>query len=77
MGEWLLVNLFLLAIILIGAALSFVGGSIFQWLDPSPGPFAVWSAALVAAIGLVLLYYISKALHGYIERRVNRPRKTG
>ncbi|MES1993185.1 MAG: hypothetical protein V4457_06170 [Pseudomonadota bacterium] len=76
MRGWFLVNLFLLALILIGAGLIFLGGSIFRWFDPGPGAPAIWSAAAVSVLVIVLLYYISKALHGFIERQINRRPKT-
>lgn len=72
MRGFLLANLFLLAIVLIAAGLSAIAASILSRLTvPDPDLLAyVWALGSVGA--MFGTYYISRAIHRALERRVAR-----
>lgn len=67
--QWLLANLFLLAIVLIGVGFMFIFGSAVQAMHLGADTERwVFMAAMVAA--LFATYYAVKWLHRQIERRM-------
>lgn len=74
MRDFILVNLFFLGIILIATALVSVFLSLMWLLDTAPADYPTASAIAVCT-AIVATYFISKALHELIDRRiVNRRR---
>jgi uncharacterized membrane protein YphA (DoxX/SURF4 family) len=67
MLDWLLCNLFLLAVILIGAGLTFVSFSAVQMMHLG-SPFETWAFILAAIATLVGTGYATRWLHGFIGR---------
>lgn len=69
MGGWILVNLFLLAVVPIGAGCTFVAFSLVKaaHLSLDNEPLAYIAAAILA---LVATGWLVKHLHGFIQRRI-------
>ena len=67
--EWLFANLFLLVVILVAAGLFFALGSIIGMMQLSHDAQA-WAFAVAVVLSIVGTYYISKALHGFIQKRL-------
>lgn len=63
---WILANLFLLALILIGAAYTLVGFIALRFFHLEQSTFLMVCAGLVALIGT---YYTTRFAHAFIERR--------
>lgn len=71
MRGWLLANLFLLSVALVGAGYVFAFGAAIKALDLGPG---IEPSVLGLSFGAAIFatYYTMKRLHGLIERLVNR-----
>lgn len=71
MREWLLANLFLLSVALVGAGYVFAFGAAVKALHLGAGiEPSVLGLSFLAA--LFATYYTMKWAHGLIERRINR-----
>lgn len=69
MRDWLLANLFLLAVVLIGAAYMFGVGLIYRTLDENG--FNAWVTLACSAVATVGTYYAARGLHTLVGRWIN------
>ncbi len=67
MRGWILINLFLLAIVLIGAAVAAAGAAIVSRLEPTVG--GMWAGVAVCALTLLALYFASRQLWAWLNNR--------
>jgi small-conductance mechanosensitive channel len=74
MRGFILANLFLVAVVLIAAVLCFVGGFVFSAIGNADTSSSVWLAAITAALVIVGIFFVTRWLHRFLERRVNRAR---
>lgn len=71
MRDWLLANLFLLSVVLVGAGYTFLFGATIKAIGFGPD-FESTALGLSFIAALFATYYTMKWIHGLIERAVNR-----
>lgn len=69
MLDWILVNLFFLTIVLIGAGCTFLTFSVVRAAHLA-ADIEPWAFTIAAIVALVATGYITRWLHGVIERRL-------
>jgi len=70
MRGWLLANLFIVVLVLIGAGFTFLAAWIYQSIDPNG--FMVLPALTLVALALLGTYYVGLLLYKWVGRFVNR-----